>query len=43
MIEKDTTYQKKIVKNSCILLAIIYIKQRNVEDSMLDTYADVGT
>ena len=39
----QTTYQKKIVKNPCILLAIMYINHRNVEDSMSDTYADVGT
>ena len=26
-----------------ILLAIMYINHRNVEDSMSDAYADVGT
>ena len=26
-----------------LLLAIMYINHRNVEDSMSDTYADVGT
>ena len=39
----QTTYQKKIVKNPCILLAIMYINHRNVEDNMSDAYADVGT
>ena len=34
---------KKNHKNSCIFLAIMYIRHRNVEDSMSKTYADAGT
>ena len=39
----QTTYQKKIIKNSCNSLSIMYINHRNVEGSVSEAYADEGT